>query len=107
MKKKIEDYLYLYMGHEFVTNNSQGEVNHKTLTYILQMCKITPSKNIQLVLRPLSDLTKKESKHLTEAAIEGKPTIFMNAELTHYFIRQGFDVFGLIDAGLAINKTTL
>lgn len=31
----------------------------------------------------------------------------LNANVFHYLISQGFDLFGLIDAGLAIDKSTL
>ncbi len=72
--------------------------------------------NIKLILRTLSDMTEEEythfeklthlhNSHICEMADEviehGTPEIFA------YAIKQGFDLFGLIESGQAIDKTTL
>lgn len=65
------------------------------------------SRNFKPILRPLSDMTVEEAEFKTSAAKEGKPTILVNAEITYFLLKQSFDLFGLIEAGLAIDKTKL
>jgi len=66
----------------------------------------------QLFLRPVSSLTDEErdERDAIIASIEINDyadTIRLNAELTMWFTKKGFDVFKLIDRGHAIDSTTL
>jgi hypothetical protein len=74
---------------------------------------------LQLILRPLSDMTPEEEEEWlsgreeTRKAFQGK--FVDNDYATHcgfcdggsalYLLSRGFDLFGLIDAGLALDKT--
>lgn len=64
-------------------------------------------KIIHPILRPLSDITEGEEKWI-ESYCEGRgamPNAKDMAAITAFLLSCGFDLFGLIDAGLAIDKT--
>ena len=78
------------------------------------------SKDCKLLLRPLSDMTEDEGFALSDIMGFFTPDNFISAiksgskyvmdfrlsfELTQYLLKQGFDLFGLIESGLAIDKT--
>ena len=63
--------------------------------------------NHQLLLRPLSAMTENESAYILPEALDGKPTIIVNAAMTAWLLSRRFDLFGLIESGLAIDATTL
>ena len=103
--KDIKDYLNLYLGSAII-DASDGNfivcesLDADFLKYLLESQRL---KDFRLVLRPLSDMTSKEnlthmdnSKWGPYTAIEFK-----------WLLSEGFDLFGLIEAGLAIDKTTL
>lgn len=163
---KLIDYLHYYLGCDYWTNNSQGNLNAKTLPDVIGMCE--RGKGVQLHLRRLEDMTEKEMIGLLQsmlpADMEDKPTeddysleMFYNDDglmvdndiavganyscrcyegqigvklcgtiilfdetgdvtrdkLTntpkafHYLLQNHFDLFGLIDAGLAIDAKTI
>lgn len=58
---------------------------------------------MQLALRPLSDLTDDEYG----LAGDEPQTVFEAAEQTKYLLSIGIDLFGLIESGLAIDKTQI
>lgn len=67
--------------------------------------------DIKIFLRPLSDMTDEEKEteiianpwHTTHRQKQA----YREAERTLYLLSKHFDLFGLIDAGLAIDKTTI
>src|SRR6185369_5064909 len=66
---------------------------------------------IKLILRPLSDMTEEEMKciEITDkefliANLESGNEPTLTADHLRYLLSKGFDLFGLIDDGLAINK---
>jgi hypothetical protein len=109
--KKLQDYLHFYMGCKFITDNSEGEVNPETIRFIYPM--IEKGYNVQLVLRKLEDWTAEELK--TYNTLKGKKTDGVHAvyiaydtpQTFNYLLKQGFDLFNLIDAGLAIDAKTM
>lgn len=132
--KKIEDYLHLYLGcevtskgdkqfqfrHTLISINTNGLVQ----TYIKQAFG-NSSKNffnieyVTPVLRPLSDMTEEEYDELEilnnddDNVLEVKNDKFefdyrvSTAVITKRMLHMGFDLFGLIDDGLAIDKTKM
>jgi len=94
-----------------------AENSYYSITPLVSQCKI--------ILRPLSDMTEEEVKwvyrkihthplsyeakraieHLVIRISEG--TLGTDAELYFYLLGQRFDLFGLIEAGLAIDKTKI
>ena len=120
-RKDIKDYLHLYLGCEVLTNDHELGRNKKqrgrTGTFVgfadyhRMDCRLNfragPEGrcNIYLlkpILRPLSDMTleeRKESYRLKDDLGIG------TVELFRWLLSKGFDLFGLIEAGLAIDKT--
>lgn len=119
MKKELKDYLHLYLGCRIKSKGGKcGDLvsvsNDGMSIVVYDKDKINDPRGLcinsdwlLLILRPLSDMTEKESEYLSDAALSGKPTIYVNAEVTKYLLSKHFDLFGLIEYGLAIDKTTL
>lgn len=129
MEKNIKDYLHLYLGCECEIDKRVASTKKTgTLTNIDQTgVRLKGAFNdghiahalVKPILRPLSDLTKEEVKILDEMArtqkngeqfIKRETKFFSgirtrSAEALHYLLSKHFDLFGLIDAGLAIDKT--
>lgn len=67
----------------------------------------------KLILRPLSNLTEEEKGHLLtlkQPITDGIHSVLIpvdTPESVLYLIKQGFDIFGLIEAGLAIDKNKM
>lgn len=83
---------------------------------------LVPIGQIKLLLRPLSDMTEEEcewinnefgwgiSGYLAEGIKAGTKysiNIHSSFEITRYLLSKSFDLFGLIDANLAIDKTKM
>lgn len=110
----IKDYIYLYMGCRLVYFNSKGEPT--TLqelapdNFLFYSHWLDRSK---LALRRLSDMTEKESAELLHVQLaadypDSEQGWLMNeAVRVKFLLSKHFDLFGLIDAGLAIDKATL
>jgi hypothetical protein len=66
---------------------------------------------IKLILRPLSSLTEEESLQADKihfsAHYSKTPHIRIVAEYTKFLLDKHFDLFGLIEAGLALDATTI
>ena len=136
MDKRIEDYLHLYLGCEvmykgeihFLCGVSKPyKTNDKTIaTFSVRpnnkgfrstIYSLSNFNDIKIILRPLSDMTEDEAIE----CIDYDPKIFipfneiskdwrtkvLDADRWRKLISKGFDLFGLIDAGLAIDKTKL
>lgn len=148
------DYLHYYIGCDYWTNNSQGNLNIKTLPDVIDMIK--RDKGVQLHLRRLADMTEDDAKQLaliysgaksverTKGVADnwhyyfcyfseneegelliiaadgcawyahyfdknqpGHRNIVDEHKAFHYLLQNHFDLFGLIDAGLAIDTKTI
>lgn len=108
--KDIKDYLHLYYGcackygkshwvdHEWHFINVNGKLIQDAEYFI-----------IKLFLRPLYDMTEEERIGLREVSrqvVVNTPDDYRieAAIQTEYLLKKSFDLFGLIDAGLAIDK---
>jgi hypothetical protein len=138
--KKIEDYLHLYLGCECkyrttAIENAQwgwGIVDVRTLHSVY-----TGLWEIQLILRPLSNMTDGEKIFIISNYIKpgwtgkqlledneddwamrvrhiehGEKSVYVSKKkfepwLLKYLLSKGFDLFGLIEAGLAIETPSL
>lgn len=123
----IKDYLHLYLGCElFEVGGGIGKLyNIGTfagfITQVFTDCSSneaywTNINNVKPILRPLSDMTDHEKyeysamvEWIEQDDIKTWNNSFMrySAELTKWLLSKHFDLFGLIEAGLAIDKTTL
>lgn len=115
--KDIKDYLYLYLGCECVV--FKGKL-HKLLGIMGHIISIgygdgfvkvmnVKIEDCEFAFRHLSDMTEKEAK---EIGIEWAE--FRGEEIGSFapkefvsLLKKSFDLFGLIESGLAIDKTKL
>lgn len=119
MEKKLSDYLHLYLGcavkHQSFVNPFQ--LKSISSNGILRVGGFdddvsynTVVENIKLCLRPLSDMTEDEWKDFrlpdTYQEVFKSGKVFKPSEFLQ-LLKHGFDLFGLIDSGLAIDKTKL
>jgi hypothetical protein len=151
---KLQDYIHYYLGCDYWTNNSQGNLNIKTLPDVIDMCE--RGKGVQLHLRRLEDMTEEEAANLAviysgakkvspmkgiasnwhyffcyfsedqegevlvidatgcawyahyfDKSQPGHRNIVDEHKAFHYLLQNHFDLFGLIDAGLAIDAKTI
>lgn len=154
---KLQDYLHYYIGCDYWTDNSEGEVNAETIRYIKPM--IDKGYNVRLQLRRLSDISNNEAIAIASMAMfdkmpgypisdymvskrgmgqypatacqiainndwwdleiaigfntgniwycKGDLRVFNQPIIFHTLLTQHFDLFGLIDAGLAIDAKTI
>ena len=125
---KLQDYLPYYLGCDYWTNNSEGNLNANTLPHIIGMCE--QDKGVQLHLRKVDSMSHEEwvkiknelsaflSLHGVNVAYKDKPywvlilenrintnTLLFNDGIV--LMKYGYDVFGLIESGLAIDSKTL
>lgn len=74
---------------------------------------LTTTESVRPILRPLSSMTEEEQEHLDSLNNIDRGTIkhYKNVGILEvrpneflYLLSRGFDLFGLIDSGLAIEK---
>lgn len=125
MEKKIEDFLHLYLGCEVMeVGNNRGKLYAIGLLggdgkyRALVDCSSNDSywtslENLKPLLRKLSSMSEEERKEhrlLMYGEVDMANQIYSYAETPdsfHYLLSKGFDLFGLVDAGLAIDLNTL
>ena len=128
--KRIEDYLHLYLGCECITEDKKiGRLCDIGSDYANEMILLTVRYSddsddwdvfnddpkdvtrIKLLLRPLSDMTEEEKNEsgfgTTNKHDAHKFTITTHFETMRYLLSKGFDLFSLIESGLAIDKTKI
>lgn len=107
--KKIEDYLPLYLGCDALISDGKtniiAPITPSTLINILERdWKVTPR------LRPLSSMTEREFTEMLTIANENNIKILERDEIVlrqtapeimRFLISRSFDIFGLIESGLA------
>ena len=125
---KLQDYLPYYLDCDYWTNNSEGNLNTYTLPHVIEMCE--QDKDVQLHLRKIDSMSRDEWDEvkmklsadvvLTEGSIRYKDKPYwviilenrINTNTLRFndgieLMRLGYDVFGLIENGLAIDSKTL
>lgn len=129
--KNIKDYLHLYLGAPcFIGDDKIVHFIRMVNEIGLSVCTGTNAKGIQKwfkssaclpILRKLSDMTEQEMNYIgndLKAGTWNAPDIRSNPnmawsihhltpEIFRYLLSQGFDLFSLIEAGLAIDKNSL
>lgn len=116
--KEIKDYLHLYLGCTCFYESKKGLAISKIDGNMISSPIHYP--NIRLSLRPLSDMTEDEEKILMGNGLlqytdKLNPNMSMNdywksslmtmGKNVQYLLSKHFDIFGLIELGLAIDKT--
>ncbi len=134
MKKELKDYLHLYLGCEaqfkytMRENDFELRIGKIIALYkngIVDACDLRTNHNgivyhnykqdiIKPILRPLSDMTEDERNQFESSKVFVKATpvhqvgnMQWTPETFKYLLSIGIDLFGLINDGLAIDKTTL
>ncbi len=105
--------------------NPSDIIRHTTVKVVYDIMKkhgfeTIPFPSVKIILRPLSDMTEEEAKEVNVEGAKGwrrinnginddiyLGLIHRQANEVKYLISKSFDVFGLIKAGLAIDRTTL
>lgn len=114
-EKKLSDYLHLYLGCE--AKSSEGTMTYKLSSIDVKgRCMFYDGhgndmwlgNDFKLILRPLSDMTEEEREiAVGEIKRSGSGSVLQSQswESMRYLLSKHFDLFGLIDAGIAIDKT--
>ena len=114
MKKDIKDYLPLYYHQRGIVDwvSTEGQAHFAKVGANILIDAVTimivseGHLRVKPLLRPLDDMTEEERGEVCCA--EGLPPFDDNvtaALRTKYLLSKHFDLFGLIEAGLAIDKT--
>lgn len=107
-KKIINKYLHYYVGatcRDLDTGEKFG------LTYNMLYEMFLRNINAKLILRPVSTITETEKLECIKLVnnidiAQQNATDLINALKTQYYLRKGFDLFGLLDDGLAEAAST-
>jgi hypothetical protein len=117
MSKEIKDYLHLYFGCPL----SRGG-NLDAHMYLYSNLKQMETGENKMILRPLSSINYAEMLAMAEAdayykysswddAVQTMKNIIKGEEFrpqtTAFLLSRHFDLFGLIEAGLAIDSNTI
>lgn len=117
MEKSIRDIIHLYFGHTCsITWQENFEMEedgiHIIDGFIIQY--IGHAEEAKPILRKLSSMTEEEEREMVatqdDVRLEGYPEILLKAdsgETFLYMLSKGFDLFGLCESGLAIDRETL
>jgi len=113
--KELKDYIHLYIGSKVSTIHPalfNGKAHELTISINNLYEIIYKYQDSKLILRRLSDMTDEEATEYFSVCslgpgdyIGGGPQwIPISARSTHWLLSKSFDLFGLIDAGLAIDR---
>ena len=129
--KEIKDYLHLYLGCdvqytfkseysdvvelrigilESIDRNGNCVITHKDKDgKIIHAFTRLHIGSFKPILRPLSSMTPKEKLELSRLNLSewSADLVKYQAIRTKWYLSKQFDLFGLIEAGLAIDATTL
>lgn len=111
--KEIKDYLHFYLGCECKFENdvfTLAAVYNHSIVYSTDSDEsgegIYGIEDCKPILRPLSDMTEGEKVYLGFGAMIHNEIVWTPKKFL-YALSKHFDLFGLIEAGIAIDKITL
>lgn len=119
MEKKIEDYIHYYPGRKLLVIKSRYPYKKGDIISFSQLPPASLLDFIKLILRPLASMTEEEMKECGNMIYDFSNDpglnkwhwkdfeIGLSPEQFHYLLSKGFDIFGLIESGLAIDSTSL
>lgn len=125
MKKQLKDYIGYYIDQLVTTSQENYQTTHPLTLFGFDLgsdlttyvCHVLDAginlpyyinlSEVKLVLRPLSSLSKEEEQEIRDAcftlpAIRTHELIEQTAEYIDVLRGRGYDVYGLIAAGLAV-----
>lgn len=127
MSIRIEYYIHYYIGQDCMVGEYKGKILSVGSYEMGEKCIVSGTNqdedsgffgeyeendadhsDIKPILRPMSDMTKEEKDYGNGVTL-GHTTNperqrMAEASRTHWLLKQGFDLFGLIEAGLAVDK---
>lgn len=109
--KEIKDYLHLYLGCEMTDEDNDFKLMEVTeygfVTSQNEFYQYGSRVLPKPILRSLSDITLEEKREWTSYIKENKTDTAQqrSAEEVKWLLSKHFDLFGLTEAGLAIDKT--
>lgn len=109
---ELKDYLHYYLGCQMIYSSHHQPQNEP---YILTFENIREAVEFddRPLLRRLEDMTEEEKREHHSLMFEGTDGVHQvvvmmeTPDSFHYLLRQHFDLFGLIDAGLAIDAKNI
>jgi hypothetical protein len=117
MAIQLKDVIHLYLGQPVSIWNDVTEVwiGYRKMTASDLRWILTSRVNYKILLRPLESMTDVESKEVLEIAQQSGGSVLTLGSFmvktrwdeVDYLLAKGFDLFGLIESGQAIDKTTL
>lgn len=130
MKKKLEDYLPFYIWCDVMTGDKRiaikcqlagVEYDYAVVDHPTKGRLVTIVQNIQLLLRPLSDIKERDYHDIAEELEINTASVYTwldralvkgdffatTVRLVNALRKREFDCDRLIEAGLAIDKTKL
>ena len=123
--KNLKDYAHFYIGQDIDTGTGRvtlvgvhiDKINETSRMVVLNgnVTHTMDFDNCNLILRPLESITDEEAHGLPNQYISAKDFhIWYNHYNGHLkpaevlaLLNMGFDLFGLIEAGIALNKTKI
>ena len=117
METKFKDVAHLYIGCELAIEDSERKCKLAGINYSdgfsindeynFRFKKYFPFKPL---LRPLLDMTKEERDYVFSFEkgydeLKFIESLSVDAKITSYLLSKGFDLFGLIESGEAIDLT--
>lgn len=107
----FKDVAHLYLGCECLCELPDLEVPQRLKIDCVVLLNADFFKNPKPILRPLSSMTDSEKDdfeyYSMELMIGGYNQVERNSFKTKWYLDKGFDLFGLIASGEAIDATTL
>jgi hypothetical protein len=119
MTKDIKDYIHFLHGYDVMTP-------YGVCKFLYYRCDLDPKKynpvivmrsddmtfafllkEIQFIMRSIDDMTEEERKEYNHRKQRKGYMPEIHADNTFWLISRKFDVFGLIDVGIAIDKTKI
>lgn len=92
---EIKDYLHMHLGCDYLLSGNVMKLNTEALNHAEYHNRYS---NIKLILRPLSKMTEEDKRFY------GYRNEFDALEFA-YLLKQGYDLFRLIEAGFAVDIT--
>ena len=117
----LKDYLHLYLGCNVFIDSPNAAFNKDILDCDLleRLYNDLPIELYKLIIRPLSSMTTEEAAECwkltnTDREVEGWQVVdyfrreenFYEPKTFHYLLSKHFDLFGLIDNGIAIEAVS-
>jgi len=124
MQTQLKDVIHLYLGCQYRVRYIDYEVGQYTVWSVLTAARLSKLDDlsiadIQIQLRPLSSMTEEELDEVLKIgehqnngqSVSGfvRGWKAFGAQTFAYLLKQGFDIFNLIESGQAINamQTTM